>query len=82
MFRKVMQILESHHFRLPACRFALDLFDRDVLRKIVLDEEEDSSDSDEGEEEEATDSDGVEQDEDTSSDSESEVGQPGTGGVP
>jgi rapamycin-insensitive companion of mTOR len=35
-----MQILEAHHFRLPACRFVLDLFDKQVLRQIVLEEEE------------------------------------------
>lgn len=43
-----MQILEAHHFRLPACRFILDLFDKSVLQQIVLEEEdqdEDSSDS-------------------------------------
>ncbi|KZM28429.1 TOR signaling [Ascochyta rabiei] len=50
VFRKVMQILEAHHFRLPACRFVLDLFDKRVLEQIVLEEEdeesEESSDSD------------------------------------
>lgn len=44
-----MQILEAHHFRLPACRFVLDLFDKRVLEQIVLEEEdkesEESSDS-------------------------------------
>jgi hypothetical protein len=35
-----MQILEAHHFRLPACRFVLDLFDKRVLEQIVLEEEE------------------------------------------
>jgi rapamycin-insensitive companion of mTOR len=37
-----MQILEAHHFRLPACRFVLDLFDKRVLQQIVLEEEEDN----------------------------------------
>ncbi|KAF2645104.1 hypothetical protein P280DRAFT_466340 [Massarina eburnea CBS 473.64] len=50
MFHKVMQILEAHHFRLPACRFVLDLFDKSVLQAIVLEEEsqdeEESTDSD------------------------------------
>jgi rapamycin-insensitive companion of mTOR len=46
-----MQILEAHHFRLPACRFVLDLFDKRVLEQIVLEEEgdqeeESSSESD------------------------------------
>jgi rapamycin-insensitive companion of mTOR len=43
MFHKVMQVLEAHHFRLPACRFVLDLFDASVLQQIVLEEEEDQS---------------------------------------
>ncbi|KAJ5320114.1 hypothetical protein N7508_000397 [Penicillium antarcticum] len=42
LFRKTLCILESHHFRLPARRFALDLFDKRVLRRIVLDEDSDS----------------------------------------
>jgi rapamycin-insensitive companion of mTOR len=37
-----MQILEAHHFRLPVCRFVLDLFDKRVLQQIVLEEEEDN----------------------------------------
>jgi rapamycin-insensitive companion of mTOR len=48
MFHKVMQILEAHHFRLPACRFVLDLFEKSVLQAIVLEEEsqeEESTDS-------------------------------------
>ncbi|KAF2865868.1 Rapamycin-insensitive companion of mTOR, N-term-domain-containing protein [Massariosphaeria phaeospora] len=44
MFHKVMQILEAHHFRLPACRFVLDLFDKRVLPQIVLEEEEQEAD--------------------------------------
>ena len=52
MFHKVMQVLESHHFRLPVCRFVIDLFDKRVLRQIVLEEDDneggdnDDSDSD------------------------------------
>jgi rapamycin-insensitive companion of mTOR len=38
-----MQILEAHHFRLPACRFVLDLFDKRVLEHIVLEEEDEES---------------------------------------
>ncbi|EAU38282.1 conserved hypothetical protein [Aspergillus terreus NIH2624] len=45
LFRKTLSILESHHFRLPARRFALDLFDKSVMRRIVL-EDESESDSD------------------------------------
>jgi hypothetical protein len=47
-FRKVMQVLEAHHFRLPACRFVLDLFDKRVLEQIVLEEEEEEGSSEEG----------------------------------
>jgi rapamycin-insensitive companion of mTOR len=53
-----MQILEAHHFRLPACRFVLDLFEKRVLEQIVLEEEEeeedeeDSSNSEPGSDEE------------------------------
>ncbi|KAK2737377.1 hypothetical protein FQN57_007556 [Myotisia sp. PD_48] len=39
LFQKTLTILESHHFRLPARRFALDLFDKSVIRRIVLGEE-------------------------------------------
>lgn len=41
LFRKTLGILESHHFRLPARRFALDLFDKGVMRRIVLEEDSD-----------------------------------------
>ncbi|MBE7180076.1 MAG: hypothetical protein INR71_02525 [Terriglobus roseus] len=44
-FQKVMRILERHHFRLPVCRFVIDLFDRKVLRRIVLEEDEDEDTS-------------------------------------
>lgn len=44
LFHKVMQVLEAHHFRLPACRFVLDLFDKRVLEQIVLEEEEEEDD--------------------------------------
>ena len=36
-----MAILESHTFRLPVRRFILDLFDKSVMRRVVLDDEED-----------------------------------------
>jgi rapamycin-insensitive companion of mTOR len=46
-----MTILELHHFRLPVCRFVIDLFDKKVMRQIVLEEEESDQDgSDESEE--------------------------------
>ncbi|KAJ5112455.1 hypothetical protein N7532_000500 [Penicillium argentinense] len=43
LFRKTLCILESHHFRLPSRRFAIDLFDKSVMRRIVLDEDSSSS---------------------------------------
>ena len=48
IFRKVMQILEAHHFRLPACRFVLDLFEKRVLEQIVLEEEDEESEDSSG----------------------------------
>ncbi|KAH8732307.1 Rapamycin-insensitive companion of mTOR, N-term-domain-containing protein [Phaeosphaeriaceae sp. PMI808] len=65
IFHKVMQILEAHHFRLPACRFVLDLFDKRVLQQIVLDEEDEEEEEDDSDE----------------SDSDSEVEQAETNGV-
>lgn len=46
LFRKTLTIIESHHFRLQARRFALDLFDKSVMRRIVLEEEDTETDSD------------------------------------
>ncbi|PYH99640.1 cytosolic regulator pianissimo [Aspergillus ellipticus CBS 707.79] len=42
LFRKTLSILETHHFRLPARRFALDLFDKSVMRRVVLEDDSDS----------------------------------------
>ncbi|THC90827.1 hypothetical protein EYZ11_009713 [Aspergillus tanneri] len=42
LFRKTLSILESHHFRLNARRFALDLFDKSVMRRVVLEDESDT----------------------------------------
>ncbi|RMZ91131.1 hypothetical protein DV736_g1639, partial [Chaetothyriales sp. CBS 134916] len=42
LFKKTLIILESHHYRLQARQFILDLFDKSVLRTIVLDEAEDT----------------------------------------
>lgn len=49
-----MQILQAHHFRLLVCRSVLDLFDKKVLRQIVL-EEEDSEEEDSDCEDESSD---------------------------
>ncbi|QDS75740.1 hypothetical protein FKW77_008368 [Venturia effusa] len=51
LFLKVMAILESHHFRLPVCRFVIDLFDKKVMRQIVLEEEDSGPDSSSDEDE-------------------------------
>ncbi|KAK3067837.1 hypothetical protein LTR53_015040, partial [Teratosphaeriaceae sp. CCFEE 6253] len=40
LFRKTMALLASHAYRVPQYRFVIDLFDKSVLRKIVLEEEE------------------------------------------
>ena len=39
LFRKIMVILEKHNFRLPVRRFLIDLFDKTVMRRMVLEEE-------------------------------------------
>lgn len=48
LFRKIMVVMECHHFRLPVRRFVIDLFDRGVMRRIVLDEEDSSGASEDG----------------------------------
>ena len=44
LFRKVMTLLASHGYGIPQWRFVIDLFDKEVLRKIVLDEDDESDD--------------------------------------
>lgn len=39
LFEKTMIILESHSFRLPVRRFIIELFDKNIMRHVVLDEE-------------------------------------------
>ena len=41
LFKKIMALLESHHFRLQVRHFVAELFDRTVLRKIVFEEDSD-----------------------------------------
>ncbi len=49
MFQKTLTILESHHFALTARQYVLDLFDKGVMRRIVLEEEaEEETESDTG----------------------------------
>lgn len=38
LFKKVMAILASQPYRLQSIRFTVDLFDRSLLRQIVLEE--------------------------------------------
>ncbi|KAK4570442.1 hypothetical protein LTR86_002522 [Recurvomyces mirabilis] len=46
LFKRAMDLLASHSYRIPQYRFVIDLFDKSVLRRIVLeDEDDDSSDS-------------------------------------
>lgn len=54
LFKKVTSVLAAHHYRLGACRFVIDLFDKEVLRKVVL-QEPDSDDSSEESEEDGLD---------------------------
>ena len=46
LFKKVMTLLESHHFRLGVRHFVAELFDRSVLRRIVFGEESSDEDMD------------------------------------
>lgn len=39
-----MRVLETHAFRLPVRRFVLDLFGKNVMRRIVLDDDDDHDD--------------------------------------
>jgi rapamycin-insensitive companion of mTOR len=45
VFGKVMLVLESHHFHHQMWCFTLNLFDKRVMRRIVLDEDENESKS-------------------------------------
>ncbi|KAI9753186.1 MAG: hypothetical protein M1815_006304, partial [Lichina confinis] len=47
LFRKALTVLEAHHYRLPVRRFIIDLFDKNILRRIVLDDDDDDDDEDE-----------------------------------
>ncbi|KAL8929396.1 MAG: hypothetical protein Q9172_000447 [Xanthocarpia lactea] len=45
LYRKVRDMLGRYRFHLPVRRFVLDLFNRSVIREVVLDEEESESES-------------------------------------
>jgi hypothetical protein len=51
LFRKVMVLLASHAYRVPQYRFVIDLFDKGVLRRIVLGEDDSESSDEEGDSE-------------------------------
>ena len=39
LFRKVMRVLENYNFRLQVRRFVIDLFDKAIMRRIVLEDD-------------------------------------------
>ncbi|KAI7190457.1 hypothetical protein KC363_g4384 [Hortaea werneckii] len=45
LFRKAMGVMASHAYRIPQYRFVIDLFDKSVLRKIVIEDEGSESDA-------------------------------------
>ncbi|KAF4553712.1 Target of rapamycin complex 2 subunit ste20-like protein [Elsinoe fawcettii] len=49
LFKKVLQVLAMHNYRLGACRFVIDLFDKDVMRKTVLQEPDSDDETSESE---------------------------------
>jgi len=53
MFRRVMALLECHHYRLPIRRMILELFEKSVLRHVIFGEDEDDDDDEEPEHEDA-----------------------------
>lgn len=46
LFKKIMTLLESHHFRLHVRQNVINLFDKSIMRQIVLDEESEDEDED------------------------------------
>ncbi|KAK4124022.1 ARM repeat-containing protein [Parathielavia appendiculata] len=53
LFRKVMSLLECHHYRLADRNMIVGLFDKNVLRAVVYGEDESSASEDGSEEEES-----------------------------
>ena len=43
LFKKAMDLLASHSYRIPQYRFVIDMFDKSVLRRIVLEDDDDDS---------------------------------------
>lgn len=69
-FKKVMGAMEWNHYRLGVRRMVIDLFDKNVMRQIVFDEE--SSESDSSDEEGGGQIDDEESEEESSSDDRTE----------
>ncbi len=70
MLRRVMALLECHHYRLPIRRMVLELFDKAVLRHIVFDEDGDGPGNDEDDDDD--DDDANDNDDDDSDDSDND----------
>lgn len=49
-----MRVLESHAFRLPVRRFVLDLFGKNAMRRIVLDDGDDDDDDEDDDEDDGS----------------------------
>lgn len=45
LFRRVLALLEQHKYQLPVRRFVMDLFDKEVLRTIVMEESDEEDDT-------------------------------------
>ena len=45
-FSKTMEIIDRYHLRLQALRFMVELFDKEVIRRVILDEEDDDDEGD------------------------------------
>ncbi|KAI0022018.1 Rapamycin-insensitive companion of mTOR, N-term-domain-containing protein [Xylariomycetidae sp. FL0641] len=50
LFRRVLALLEYHHFRLPDRHMVIELFDKSVLRRIVYGDESGDEESNSGDE--------------------------------
>jgi hypothetical protein len=53
LLHKVMAILEAHHFHLHICRFVVELFDKNVRRQVVLEDDDELEEKRDGNEEDA-----------------------------
>ena len=60
LFRQIMALLEYNHYRLPIRKVVTELFNKSVLRQIVLEGGEGDENEDEDEEDDDDDDDGEE----------------------